>query len=66
MIDRYKKIYGDEKVEILDNGRMTVPGWLFWALVHKSGLKSRKNRLLKKRVKQELHKAILRGIERMG
>lgn len=61
-IEYYKKLYGDGEVKLLPNHRMEVPTWLVALLINKSGLKSRKKRLLKKRLKREIHKAIERGL----
>ena len=64
MMEFYKRLYGDDKIEVDETcKKVIVPGWLFWMFIHKSGLKSRKRRALKKRVTRELSLAILRGTQ---
>lgn len=61
-VERYKKMYSSENesdVLVFDkNGKLAIPTWLLVLLLHDSGLKSRKKRLVKKRVKREVMKII--------
>jgi hypothetical protein len=60
--ERYKSLYGEangnEGITITQEGRAIVPAWLALLLVHNSGLRSGKKRLVKKRLKREVMKAI--------
>lgn len=68
IIERYKKLYGDgvDKIEIRDDGRHTIPIWLFMLLLHKSGLKSRKWRVVKKVVQREYNKLLMKSLKEFG
>lgn len=60
-IERYKQLYsepGDPDGIIIKNGAVVVPFWLLLFLIHKSGIKSKKRRILKKVLKRQLNAAI--------
>lgn len=59
---RYKKLYpaddGIENLIIKSNGKMIIPKWLVCLILHSSGLKSRKKRIVKKVLKKQVIKLI--------
>jgi hypothetical protein len=59
---RYKTLYGNPNdngdITITQEGKVTLPAWLALLLIHNSGLRSSKKRLVKKRLKREVMKAI--------
>lgn len=61
-IERYKKMYpsedGIDNLVIHSNGKITIPKWLLCLVLHSSGLKSRKKRILKKVLKKQIIKLI--------
>ena len=61
-VQRYKKMYppvdGVEELVLKPNGSVDLPIWLIRYFLHSTGLKSRKKRLVKKRIKRELIKLL--------
>lgn len=61
-VERYKKMYpaidGVSELVLKENGSVDLPIWLIRYFLHSSGLKSRKKRLVKKRIKRELTKLL--------
>lgn len=61
-IDIYKKMYSKEgesdSVIVEPTGSVTLPNWLRIYLIHSSGVKTKKKRLLKKVLKKQLIKII--------
>lgn len=61
-IEKYKKRYpienGIENLIVHSNGKVTIPKWLLCLMLHSSGLKSRKKRIVKKVLKNQLIKLI--------
>lgn len=61
--ERYKKLYPsenmDNKLLVNSNGKIDLPKWLMHLIIHTSGLKSRKKRILKKVLKKQLIKLLL-------
>lgn len=59
---RYKKLYpavdGVENMVLNEDGKVDLPIWLTMLLIHNSGLKSRKKRIVKKRLKREVTKLL--------
>ena len=57
-VDRYKKMYpsedGNDNLIVDANGKLIVPKWLMYYVIHSSGIKSKKKRILKKVLKKEL------------
>ena len=68
-IQRYKKLYpaenGIENLTLID-GHVKIPHWLICLIIHTTGLKSRKKRLVKKRLKREVTKLILTHVKQEG
>lgn len=66
--ERYKALYGNssdnEGITITQEGKAVVPSWLALLLIHNSGLRSGKKRLVKKRLKRELMKVISAELEK--
>lgn len=66
-VQRYKTLYpaedGIENLAIV-NGKVEIPKWLVHLLLHTSGLKSRKKRLIKKRLKREIIKILENYVEK--
>lgn len=64
---RYKKLYptedGLENLVIHANGTMSIPKWLLCLVLHSSGLKSRKKRILKKVLKKQVVKLIENALD---
>lgn len=59
VIAKYKKLYGDDgELTVSESGKVLMPLWLIMLLIHKSGVKSRKTRILKKVLKKEFMKMI--------
>lgn len=59
VIAKYKKLYGDDgEFTVSESGKVLMPLWLIMLLIHKSGVKSRKTRILKKVLKKEFMKMI--------
>lgn len=60
--EKYKKLYSKpndpESLTLHPDGKVDLPTWLGVYFLHSSGLKSRKKRLVKKRIKRELIKAL--------
>ena len=58
-LERYKKMYSEpddsDRILITDN-KATVPTWLAMYLLHSSGIKSKKKRIVKKTLKKQLSK----------
>ena len=66
-IENYKQRYGhgDIRDEIqYKEGKFSLPLWLCIFILHKTGLKSRKKRHMKKRVKREFNRLILSGLRK--
>ncbi len=61
-IDRYKKMYPSKNESndlVVDpSGKLIVPQWLMHYVIHSSGVKSKKKRILKKILKKQLIKLI--------
>jgi hypothetical protein len=61
-LERYRKLYpaddGIENMVINSNGKLTIPKWLICLVLHSSGLKSRKKRIVKKVLKKQVIKLI--------
>jgi hypothetical protein len=64
MIERFKALYGDGDAEMTDDGRISLPEWLWRLLLHNSGIRSKRARIQKKVIKRETMRAIYRGIKR--
>jgi hypothetical protein len=65
-IERYKKQYGipEESDNIVLNGnKVTIPTWLCFYMIHSSGIKSKKKRILKKVLKKQAQKYIQNYIQ---
>jgi|LakMenE01Jun11ns_1017448.scaffolds.fasta_scaffold7874014_1 hypothetical protein len=65
-IERYKKMYSepnDSDNIVLQNNKAIVPTWFAVYLLHGSGIKSRKKRIVKKILKTQLKKLILNYVE---
>jgi hypothetical protein len=52
-MSRFKTIYGDGTVELLNGRIFSVPNWLGAMMIHLSGVRSKKKRIQKKVVKRE-------------
>lgn len=65
-IEKYKMLYPDpnglDNILLKPDGKVEVPKWLVLYLVHRSGLKTKKKRKFKKRLKKELVKLIKLGM----
>lgn len=61
-IDRYKKMYpsldGNNDLVVDSTGKLIVPDWLMHYVIHSSGVKSKKKRILKKVLKKQLIKIL--------
>ena len=57
-IEAFKQKHGDGELKVESNGRVEVPVWLMKMVVHLSGIRSRKRRVLKKVVKREVGQLI--------
>jgi len=61
-IQKYKKMYpskdGNDNLVVDQSGKLIVPTWLMHYVVHSSGLKSRKKRIVKKVLKKQLIKIL--------
>jgi hypothetical protein len=66
-VDRYKKMFAvsgeNENMEVSADGKVHVPVWLMMLVLHSSGLRSKKKRLVKKRLKREVTKLIQNYVE---
>lgn len=62
LIEKYKAQYGDGEITFEGNA-LSIPLWLVRLFIERSGLRSRKNRHVKKRLRREVLKAIQRGAE---
>lgn len=66
-IQRYRKLYpandGIENLVINPNGTVSIPKWLLCLVLHSSGLKSRKKRILKKVLKKQVIKLIENSLD---
>ena len=60
-LERYKKMYSkpndSDNVLITDN-KVTIPTWLAVYLLHSSGIKSKKKRIVNKTIKKQLSKVL--------
>lgn len=56
-IDRFQKQYGPGEVKY-NNGRLDVPLWLSALVLHLSGVKSRKHRIVKKTVVRKINEML--------
>ena len=66
-VDRYKKMYpsedGNDDLIVNSNGKLIIPQWLVHYVIHSSGIKSKKKRILKKTLKKQLIKILQRYAE---
>lgn len=67
-LERYKQAYPAAEGEptefvIEKSGKVQVPTWLLFLILHSSGLKSRKKRQVKKTLKKELQRIIANYVE---
>jgi len=66
-VDRYKKMFHKsdepENMQVSSDGIVHVPIWLMMLVLHSSGLRSKKKRLVKKRLKREVMKLIQNYVE---
>lgn len=53
----------NENMEVSADGKVHVPVWLMMLVLHSSGLRSKKKRLVKKRLKREVTKLIQNYVE---
>jgi hypothetical protein len=68
-VERYRKLYpaddGIENMVINSNGKLTIPKWLICLVLHSSGLKSRKKRIVKKVLKKQVIKLIESSLDEL-
>ena len=62
MIEKYKKLYGDGKIE-LEGRELILPLWLVRLFLDQAGLTSKKNRIRRKILKKQVTKAIVLGLK---
>lgn len=66
-LDWYKEKYPDDLEPTVDNyGRIKLPLWAMMYMLHASGLKSGKKRIIKKVLKREVIRAMSRKVEVSG
>lgn len=59
---RFKKKHGDGEASVTSEGRLFVPLWLANMLLHLSGIRSKKKRIIKKTLTREIHKLLESGL----
>lgn len=68
-LERYRKLYpaddGVENLIINSNGTLTIPKWLICLVLHSSGLKSRKKRIVKKVLKKQVIKLVESSLDEL-
>lgn len=68
-LERYRKLYpaddGVENLVINPNGTLTIPKWLICLVLHSSGLKSRKKRIVKKVLKKQVIKLVESSLDEL-
>lgn len=57
-LDWYKEKYPDNNQLYVENGKAFIPIYLLYYILDKSGLKSRKKRILKKVITREFNKIL--------
>lgn len=66
-LEKYKQLYPDpdglENPVVHGDGKVDLPKWLIVYFLHSTGLKTRKKRKVKKRVKRELIKLLKKQLE---
>ena len=60
-INKFKVKYGDDEITMRPDGRMHVPVWLLEMVLHLSGLKSRKRRIVKKTITRKINELLERA-----
>lgn len=64
-LEWYREAYGDGEIKVTSSNTLIIPHWLVQYLIAKTGLKSKKTRIRKKVLKQEVHKALWLGVKAM-
>lgn len=60
-INRFKAKHGDGEIEMAPDGRMHVPVWLLEMVLHLSGVRSRKRRIVKKVITRKINELLQRA-----
>lgn len=66
IFERYKKLYAVENESDnikIENNKANIPTWFAMYLLHSSGIKSKKKRIVKKILKNQLQKVILNYVK---
>ena len=58
----FKKQHGEEEAVVTPDGRIVVPTWLAAMLLHLSGVKSKKKRILKKTLTKKMNDLLEKGL----
>lgn len=61
-IEWYKNTYGGEDIVFNEDGTLSVAKWLIMLIRAKTGLRSKKSRVIRKVIKKEITKAIKEGL----
>jgi hypothetical protein len=65
VIDLYKKTYGGEDDVIFKEDMVVIPKWLEMLVLHRSGLKTRKKRIVNKVLKREIDKLLTNSLRNL-
>lgn len=60
-MERFKAKHGDGEITMSDDGRMNVPVWLLHMVLHLSGVRSRKRRIVKKTITRKINELLERA-----
>lgn len=60
-MSRFKNKHGDGDITMRPDGRMQVPVWLLEMVLHLSGIKSRKRRIVKKTITRKINELLERA-----
>lgn len=57
-MQRFKLAHGDGEAKINEQGRLEIPTWLLKMIVHLSGIRSRKRRIIKKTITRKINEML--------
>jgi hypothetical protein len=60
-MNRFKAKHGDGDITMRADGRMQVPVWLLEMVLHLSGIKTRKRRIVKKTITRKINELLERA-----
>lgn len=57
-MERFKAKHGDAEITMSADGRLNVPTWLLYMILHLSGVRSRKRRIVKKTITRKINEML--------